>query len=181
MTVWDGETYTYHTLLSEEEIGEERSSRYIYTLLYDGSNVWVGASGAFFRFDENDEMTRWDDELEGLLATFFAPSAYASALDPEGNVLLAINRKLLRYDGEQFTELVEANSSVQSILVTDEGEIWLGLSDDGVYYYDGSDWSSTTAADGLPSNHFAGQNILIDNLGTIWFAGEEGGLARYVP
>ena len=181
LTVWDGETYTYHTLLSEEEIREERSPRYIYTLLYDGSNVWVGASGAFFRFDENDEMTRWDDELEGLLATFFAPSAHASALDPEGNVLLAIDRKLLRYDGERFTELVEANSSVQSILVTDEGEIWLGLSDDGVYYYDGGDWSSTTAADGLPSDHFAGQNILIDSLGTIWFAGEKGGLARYVP
>jgi hypothetical protein len=61
--------------------------------------------------------------------------------------------------------------------------MWLGLSYNGVVYYDGSEWSSLTTLDGygLPSNHFGKQNVLVDDLGTIWFAGTDGGLARYAP
>jgi hypothetical protein len=33
----------------------------------------------------------------------------------------------------------------------------------------------------LPSNHFSYQGILIDDAGTVWFASDDGGLARYVP
>jgi ligand-binding sensor domain-containing protein len=183
LTVWDGETYTYYDLLNEEEIAEEQSPRSVNALLFDGANVWVGAYGALFRFDENDEMTRWDEELPGLLS-FFTPSAQALALDRDGNVLLAIGNRLLEYDveSETFSQVMEA-SSIYSILTTDEGEIWLGLGYDGVAYYDGSAWSLLTTLDGygLPSNHFSGQSILVDDAGTIWFAGDDGGLARYVP
>ncbi|MDY7080121.1 MAG: hypothetical protein SXV54_24840 [Chloroflexota bacterium] len=184
LTVWDGETYTYYDLLNEEEIADEMSPRSIRALLFDGSNVWVGAYGAIFRFDENDEMTRWDSELPGLLSVF-TPSAHALALDQDGKVLLAVGRRLLSYDGERetFTEVVEVDGEIHSILVTDAGEVWLGSGYDGVYYFDGSEWSSLTTLDGygLPSNHFSGQSILVDDLGTIWFAGDDGGLARYVP
>ncbi len=184
LTVWDGETYTYYDLLNEEEIANEQSPRSIYALLFDGANVWVGAYGALFRFDENDQVTRWDSELPGLLSVF-TPSARALALDQEGNVLLAIGRRLLSYDEnkEMFSEVVEASDTIYSILVTDQGEIWLGLGYDGVAYYDGSEWSSLTTLDGygLPSNRFSGQSILVDDLGTVWFASDEGGLARYVP
>ena len=184
LTVWDGETYTYYDLLNEEEIADEMSPRSVRALLFDGSNVWVGAYGAIFRFDEIDEMTRWDSELPGLLSVF-TPSAHALALDQDGKVLLAVGRRLLSYDGERetFTEVVEVDGEIHSILVTDAGEVWLGSGYDGVYYFDGSEWSSLTTLDGygLPSNHFSGQSILVDDLGTIWFAGDDGGLARYVP
>jgi ligand-binding sensor domain-containing protein len=184
LTVWDGESYIYHDLLNEEEIAEEQSPRSVNALLFDGTHVWVGAYGALFRFDENDEMTRWDDELPGLLS-LFTPSAHALALDPEGNVLLAVNNRLLKYDVERetFSEVVEAPGAIYSILATDQGEIWLGLGYDGVAVYDGSEWSSVTTFDGygLPSNHFDGQSILLDDVGTVWFASDEGGLARYVP
>jgi ligand-binding sensor domain-containing protein len=184
LTVWDGETYTYYDLLNEEEITNEQSPRSVNALLFDGTNVWVGAYGALFRFDENDEMTRWDEDLPGLLS-LFTPSVRAFALDQEGNVLLSINNRLLQYDAESetFSEVVEALDVIYSIVVTDQGEIWLGLSYDGVAYYDGSEWSSLTTIDGygLPSNHFDGQSILVDDAGAIWFASNEGGLARYVP
>ena len=184
LTVWDGDTFTYYDLLDKEEIAEERSPRSVYALLFDGSNVWVGAYGALFRFDENDEMTRWDEDLPGLLSSFTS-SAHALAPDQEGDLLVAMGRKLLSYDAESetFAEVVEASDTIYSIHVTDQGEIWLGLSGDGIAYYDGSEWSSLTTLDGygLPSNRFEGQSILVDDLGTVWFAGSEGGLARYVP
>ncbi len=71
-------------------------------MLFDGSSVWAGA---FFRFDAGGESARWDDELEGLLTTFFAPSTNAFALVPDGSVLLAVDRRLLSYDDESFAEL----------------------------------------------------------------------------
>jgi ligand-binding sensor domain-containing protein len=182
LTVWDGEAFTYYDLLNEEEIAEEQSPRTVYALLFDGSNVWVGAYGALFRFDENDEMTRWDEDLPGLLSTL-TPSAHAFALDQEGNVLLAIGRRLLSYDGKTFSEVVEVDGDIRSIVAADTGEMWLGLAYNGIVYYDGSEWSSLTTLDGygLPSNHFGKQSILVDDLGTIWFAGSDGGLARYAP
>ncbi len=184
LTVWNGDTFTYYNLLNEEEIAEEMSPRSVYALQFDGSNVWVGTYGALFRFDENDEMTRWDEDLPGLLSAF-SFSVRALALDQEGNVLVAMGRRLLSYDAgrEMFSEVIEASDTIYSILATDEGEMWLGMGYDGVAYYDGSEWSSLTTLEGygLPSNHFEGQSVLVDNQGTIWFAGSYGGLARYVP
>lgn len=101
-------------------------------------------------------------------------------------MLVAMGRRLLSYDAgnEMFKEVVEASDTIYSILVTDAGEMWLGMGYDGVAHYDGSAWSSLTTLDGygLPSNHFKGrQSILVDDVGTVWFAGSDGGLARYVP
>ena len=184
LTVWDGETFTYHDLLNAEELAEEKRPRQVYALLFDGSNMWVGAYAALFRFDENGEMTRWDEELPGIIATFTLQPR-ALALDPEGNVLLGIGQRLFRYDAkkETFSEVMEVDDAIYSILATDAGEIWLGLYEDGIAHYDGDDWSLLTTLDGysLPSNRFKGQSILMDDVGTIWFAGGEGGLARYVP
>jgi ligand-binding sensor domain-containing protein len=181
LTVWDGENFTYHDLLSEEEIAEEYSARQVKALYFDGSNVWVGGYGAFFRFDADGEITRWDDELEGLLATFFAPSTNAFAQDPEGNVLLAVDRRLLSYDGASFEELYEAESYVEHIIVNDSGELLLTLNSDGIVISDEGEWITLQASDGLASNHYGGQTVLVDYLGTIWFASEDAGLVRLVP
>jgi ligand-binding sensor domain-containing protein len=185
LTVWDGDTFAYYNLLNEEEIADERWPLDVYALLFDGANVWVGADGALFRFDENDEMTRWDEELPGLLSIHIY-SVDAFALDQQSNVLVAVGGRLLTYDLERetFSEVTEVDDEIHSIFVTDAGEIWLGLAYGGVAYYDGSVWALLTTLDGysLPSNHFAGrQNILVDDVGTIWFAASDGGLARYVP
>jgi ligand-binding sensor domain-containing protein len=179
--VWDGENFTYYDLLSEEEIAEEYSARQVNALYFDGSNVWVGSWGAFFRFDVDGEITRWDDELEGLLATLFAPSTHAFAQDPEGNVLLAVDRRLLSYDGESFEELYEAESYIEYILVNDDGELLITSSSDGIVISDEGEWITLQASDGLASNHYSGQTVLADYLGTVWFASQDAGLVRLVP
>jgi len=176
LTVWDGDAYIYYDLLTEEERAQERSPLYVHALLYDGSGVWVSTWGRLFYFDENDEITTWDE-----LPVGGTPYVEALALDPDGNVLLADADRLLRYDGGTFTELADADDTIKSILVEETGEMLLGLEDQGVSYYDGSEWSSLTTADGLPTNYFGNQSILVDDLGAIWFAGNNGGLARYAP
>jgi ligand-binding sensor domain-containing protein len=179
LTVWDGAKYVFYDLLNEQEQEEEWSPKTVYAVLYDGKNVWVGASGALYRFDEADQMTRWDKQFEDLLS-IFSPSFYDLALEKDGSVLITAGDKLLRYGGDTFSEVYEADSEITSLLVTDAGEWWLATSRSGALHYDGSAWTTLTTADGLPSNHFSTHAILIDNLGTIWFAGQGGGLARWV-
>ena len=183
LTVMDGDSFTYYDLLTQEERDEGYSARTVKALLFDGANVWVGAYGALFRFDKNDEVTMWDEDLPGILS-LFSPSANALALDADGNVLLGIGRQLMRYDAEdeQFREVYEAESDIYSILVTDAGNLWLGTYSSGVVAFENGEWIPITTEDGLPSNHFQGkQSILIDSMGTVWLAPSDGGLTRFVP
>jgi ligand-binding sensor domain-containing protein len=178
LTVWDGTNYVFYDLLNETEIAEQWSPKTVYAVLYDGANVWVAASGALFQFDEADQMTRWDTQFEGQFS-LFSPSFYDLALENDGSVLIAAGSKLLRYSGGQFSEVYAAESDITTLLVTEGGEWWLATTNDGALYYDGSTWTSITTADGLPSNHFYTNAILVDDLGTIWFAPQQGGLARW--
>lgn len=180
LTVWDGTTYTFYDLLNEKEIEEEWYPKSVYSVLFDGKNVWVGASGALYRFDESLQMTRWDEQFEDLFS-IFSTSFYDLALDKDGTVLFTVGDKLMRYSNDEFSEVYEADSDITSLLVTETGEWWLATMSTGVLHYDGAAWTAYTTADGLPSNHFYTNAILIDNLGTIWFAGQQGGLARWVP
>jgi ligand-binding sensor domain-containing protein len=178
VTVVDGSKFTFYDLLNEEETEEEWSPRTVYSVLYDGKNIWVGGSGALFRFDAADQMTRWDSEFEDTLS-LFSPTFYDMALEKDGTILIAAGTKLLRWNGDKFSEVYEAESEITTLLITGNGEWWLATSNNGVLHYDGSAWTTITTKDGLPSNHFSTHGILIDNLGTIWFAPTEGGLARW--
>lgn len=178
LTVWDGTQYTFYNLLNQKEIDDQWSPRSVYSVLSDGKNVWVGASGALFRFDEADQLTRWDEQF-GDLFSIFSPSFYALALEKDGSVLITAGSKLLRYSSDKFSEVYQADSDITTLLVTDGGEWWLATLNNGILHYDGSTWTTFTTADGLPSNHFYTQAILIDNLGTIWFAPQQGGLVRW--
>jgi ligand-binding sensor domain-containing protein len=179
LTVWDGTKYTFYDLLNQTEIDEKWSPKSVYSVLYDGKNVWVGASGALYRFDEADQMTRWDEQIEGPFS-IFSPGFYDLALENDGSILIAAGDKLLRYSSDKFSEVYKAESDITTLLVTDSGEWWLATMNSGVLHYDGNTWTSLTTADGLPSNHFYTHAILIDDLGTIWFAPQQGGLARWV-
>lgn len=179
LTVWDGKIYTYYDLLTDKEKTDGWSPKFVYSAIYDGENVWIGTSGALFRFDKTDQMTRWDQQLNDLFG-FWSPTIYAFALD-QGELLVAINNKLLRYENDKFSEVYQAESDITSIFITFNGNIWLGLYSTGVAYFDGSHWKNLTTADGLPSSHFDRYGVLVDYVGTVWFASAYGGIARRVP
>jgi ligand-binding sensor domain-containing protein len=179
LTVVDGSKYTFYDLLNQQEITDKWSPKSVYSVLYDGKNVWVGASGALYRFDEADAMTRYDENSDELPSSY-SPDVYAMALDKDGTLLLAIDSMLVRYKDGKFSKLYEAESDITSLLVTDTGEWWLATYSDGVLHYDGSAWTQLTTKDGLPSNHFYTNALLLDDLGSLWFSAQYGGLARWV-
>lgn len=183
LSVMDGDEFTYYDLLTDEERAEEQSARTVYALLFDGQYVWVGTYDTLFRFDENDEMTRWEDDLPGVSSLYSAGTS-AMALDLDGSPLLGVGSQLVRYDAgaDKFKEVYEADSEIYSIFVAPDETLWLGLYSGGIMLYEDDEWINILATDGLPSNHFEGkQSVLVDSAGTVWFAASEGGLARFVP
>lgn len=181
VSVMDGDTFTYYDLRNEEEIADDRSAPYVYDILWDGENVWVGTSRAVFRFDASDNLTRFDDSNTGLGFFFF--TAYALALTPEGQVLAGINDTIVLIEGDSLTSVYEAPSDVRTLHVTDDG-LWVGTNSGGALFYDvdADTWTGYTTADGLPSNGFNGnRTIVVDYLGTVWFATSAGGLANWAP
>ena len=180
ITVWDGDTFTFIDLLTEEDREEGDSPRYVYSLLWDGTSMWAGTATTLFQFDMDLNGTRYDDTNTNL---GFLSSVYDLALDLDGSMLVANGSRLFRHTGDgQFDEVLQADSSIRSIFVTPNGELWLGTSGAGAYHYDGSGWNILTAASsGLPSDYFGSQGILVDYLGNVWFATTDGGLLHYVP
>lgn len=174
ISIWDRQTFITLT----EETG--LPGNYARALLADGDVVWVGMWGAGVLRFEGDDLELFD-EAYGLPSNNVA----ALALDLDGSLLIGADDTLTRLDQDgQVTVLFEAkdwSALINSIAVAPDGTIWLGDLHNGAYYFDGSDWDHLTVADGLPNMQFFGGAVYVDHLGTVWFAGGEGGLARFVP
>jgi ligand-binding sensor domain-containing protein len=174
ISIWDGQFFTTLT----EETGLPGTQ--VRALVADGDVVWAALWGTGVVRFEGDS---WDviDEEDGLPNDDIS----ALALDRDGALLVGCDDTLVRLDAAgQVTELYQAenwSAQMTTIAVAPDGTIWVGDLYDGAYYYDGSQWHHVTTADGLPTQHFYEGAVLIDHLGTAWFAGLEGGLAHYVP
>ena len=181
VTVWDGQRFFYDDFLTVEERFTGRRPHFVYALLYDGENVWAGTERGLFSYDEGYQLTRHDPQAlqEGAAAGGASPAVRALALDEDGRLLLGVNRRLLRPEGDgAFTTLFTAEENVREIAVSG-GEIWLGLANGRVLRGAGGQWLPAAGPDGGP---VSGRHILIDYLGARWFAAEDGGrLSRYVP
>jgi ligand-binding sensor domain-containing protein len=171
--IWDGEQFTYLT----EESGDLPDDR-INAILADGEVVWVSTSKGLLRF-ENDERTLFNEDNSDLPRD----DVFPLALDVDGTLLVGAGGFLMRLeDGGQMTQVTRINDYINSIAVGPNGEIWLGTYSAGAFHFDGQEWTQFTAADGLASPTFLDPTqILVDDMGTVWFANSFGGLAHYVP
>src|SRR5258705_739214 len=105
--------------------------------------------------------------------------------DRKGNIWLASNEGVIRYDGKSFTNIT-ANVSLYrffSVLEDRKGNFWFGAYGSGVYYYDGktlptgqAGFQHFTTAQGLVNNQIS--TIYEDKAGNIWF-GAWGGVSCY--
>ncbi len=66
--------------------------------------------------------------------------------------------------------------NVHCIIQDKDGNIWLGTTGEGVYRYDGKEFTQFTEKDGLSNNSV--WSIIEDKLGNIWF-GTNDGVSRY--
>ncbi|MBK9049766.1 MAG: hypothetical protein IPL78_02240 [Chloroflexi bacterium] len=180
VTVMDGDAFTYYDLLSEEEIADNQSAPYVYDILWDGTNVWVATSRALFRFDASDALTRFDETNTGLDAFFF--TAYALTLTPPGELLVSVDDQLVLVSGDTFEVIYEAPGGIRSLAIAEDG-LWIATDFDGAVFVDlDGTITALTTVEGLAANAFNGnRTIMVDYLGTVWFATSSGGLASYTP
>jgi ligand-binding sensor domain-containing protein len=100
------------------------------------------------------------------------------AQDDKGNMWLATDHGVTKYDGDTFENYTTADglpdNSIRKIIMVN-GNVW-GGTNTGVSYYNGKSWQSIT-------NGLAGigvYQIVADRSGGIWF-GMWGGISRYAP
>lgn len=81
----------------------------------------------------------------------------------------------------QFTKITTPNinnEEIEALLVNTPNDIWMAVSDKGIYHYDGTTWNVHDVSKGLPANS-DWRRIIKDNNGHIWFANNGDGIARF--
>ncbi|MCW3090134.1 MAG: histidine kinase [Ferruginibacter sp.] len=98
--------------------------------------------------------------------------------DRKGNIWMATNDGVYRYDGRSFSNITSKVSAARfsSVLEDRKGEFWFASLGSGVFYYDGKSFRNFTTRQGLASNHVI--CIYEDGTGNIWF-GTPNGASRY--
>ena len=96
--------------------------------------------------------------------------------DGNGNLWFATRDSVVRYNGTSFIpKLIEGAGEM---FIDSKGSLWVGTLDNGLYKYDGKEWTQYTSEnDGLGSDQITW--ILETRDGNIWFGFEKDGICRY--
>lgn len=163
----------------------------VYCILKDKKgNVWFGTQAEGVCKYDGKTLT-WFKE-KGLAG----PAVLGLFEDSKGNLWFGNNGAgLFRYDGKTLTNFTEekglSNSDfrasgeprlgtlarVYSINEDNNGNIWVGTVDAGVWKYDGNNLTNYTTKDGLTSN--AINTIYKDNNGELWFGTDAHGICIF--
>lgn len=167
-------------------------SRYaVYSILKDKKgNLWFGTQAqGVCRYD--GKTFTWFTE-KGLIG----PAVLALFEDSKGNIWFGNNGAgLFRYDGKTLINFTDEKGlsnnefrvSGKSVLGTlariysinedNNGNLWIGTVDTGVWKYDGSNLTNYTTKDGLTSN--AINTVYKDNNGELWFGTDGDGICKF--
>ncbi|WP_232065085.1 two-component regulator propeller domain-containing protein [Rhodocytophaga rosea] len=98
--------------------------------------------------------------------------------DKQGNIWLASNEGVIRYDGKSFTNITGNLFPARffSLLEDRQGNFWFANFGSGLYYYDGKSIRNFTTAQGLIDNEV--MCLYEDRVGMIWI-GTRLGASRY--
>jgi ligand-binding sensor domain-containing protein len=167
-------------------------SRYgVYCILTDKKgNVWFGTQAEGVCRYDGKKLT-WFKE-KGLSG----PAVLGLFEDSKGNLWFGNNGAgLFQYDGKTLRNLTEEKglnnadfrasgkqgletlARVYSINEDNEGNIWVGTVDAGVWKYDGNNLTNYTTKDGLTSN--AVNTIYKDKTGALWFGTDGNGICKF--
>lgn len=104
----------------------------------------------------------------------------ASTIDSTGNLWLATNNGIIKYDGRQFTTYTTEDgllvNDIRDILVDKQRNLWCAMWGGGVAIYNGENFQTITTKDGLVHNNV--RSIFEDSQGNLWFA-TDGGVTKY--
>ncbi len=163
----------------------------VYSILKDRQgNIWLGTqSQGVCRYDGKALTWFREEGLEGsaVLGLFE---------DSKGNIWAGNNGSgLFRYEGKRFVNFTEEKglgnkafktkgksgpgslARIYAVNEDNDGNLWIGTVDAGVWRYDGSMLTNYTIADGLTSN--AVNTIYKDRQGVLWFGTDSEGICKF--
>ncbi len=130
--------------------------------------------------EQNKTNLSKDDTRSKTVITSLGPNSGIRNIkqDKKGNIWIATNDGIFKYDGGSFTNITSKITSTpfSSILEDRRGNFWFASFGSGVFYYNGTSFRNFTTRDGLANNGVL--TIYEDKTGNIWFGGE-GGVSRY--
>ena len=111
--------------------------------------------------------------------------------DRDGNIWLATDLGVQRYDGHRWTTYTTedglADSNIRTVTQTRDGTMWFGSRDAGITCLRGNEWSTYTTEDGLAANGVSLSSMLQARDGKFWVGfsvqgdslGTKSGISRY--
>jgi ligand-binding sensor domain-containing protein len=146
----------------------------ITALLAQDNGMWIGSNGGgLYRFEQNQlqVFTAQNADLPGDVIT-------ALALDAANRLVIAANRRLVRFDdGEVQTMDGAPEETILTLLTDAEGRLWAGSLDNGLFVLEGNAWTPRSGGDGLPDQTISA--LASDHNGSIWIGGATGGVLRW--
>jgi len=94
-------------------------------------------------------------------------------VDESGNLWIGLNNGVAKYDGTQF-QYFSATSSIFGIvksICVDGKIVWFGTEANGIFMYNGSNWSNITSVNGLTTDKI---NDIAANADTLFIATDKG-------
>ena len=169
LSIWNGDSF--FNLGTEDGLPGEL----INTLFADGETVWIGSNRGLLRFTGNrlQIFTTTNSGLPGNEIRALVKGA-------DGALLVGTNLGVARLAGENFSPIPETiGAEVNALAVTPDRAIWVGTQGNGLLYFDGLRWGAPPQTDYPPTGPIT--TLFVDQQGTLWIGGPEGGLLRYVP
>jgi len=150
----------------------------IRSLLIDKQGVlWIGSQDrGLWRF--NDGVFTHFSEKTGLKSD----KVWALANDSGHGIWIGCGHILTHYDGSAFTTyevpVTKLPKMITAIALADDGTVWLGMQNEGVWRFRNGEFSAINEKDGLSSR--LSQSILIDQEKNIWVGTNGSGVTQLV-
>ncbi len=177
VSVFDGDNWTTYGT------SDGLVNKFVNAIAIDaGGNKWFGTQGGVSKLDDggtphnksDDTWTPYTTSNSGLPFKIIS----AVAVDQAGNIWFGT--QLVGYPGDDGYGVCKfyeghctnylVDSAINAIAVDHSGNVWVGTDWDGVYKFDGSNWTPyNTSSSGLASNNV--QSIAIDSADVKWFGG----------
>ncbi len=159
LSIYDGQNWSW-----QGEASENIPDDNIYCFFKDSKDImWIGTYDGLVKYDGTTWTTYTEnDGLAGDLVRGIAE-------DAAGNIWLACNSNgISQYKDQVFTNHQTSTSGIYyNSIATVGNKVYVGTNDDGLYYYDGSTWSTyTTDNSTLVDNEV--EDVFSDSQGKLW-------------
>ncbi|NLG18231.1 MAG: hypothetical protein GX556_12935 [Fibrobacter sp.] len=162
-------------------IGKGLTGGYMHALVHDDfGNLYAGGSFTFQGDSSNHILAKWDGSKWNDIANwepFLAPSLngeVAALAYSSGNIFVAVNRKVIRWDGIGWNNVLETNGPVYALAFDENDNLYAGgefTNANGVNVKNIAKWDGTTLSEVGPGLNRGVFSIAFDATGNLYAGG----------